>query len=188
MVPDRGTDVATRPRFAYKGRAAILCEDVLLDRMLIMPISTAKTIFVATLLTAVGVLGPLAAMGTACPFCSATAQTFSEEISTMDVVVIARLVAGAPKDKAADVAGSDVPKAKFEVVRIIKGEGLAKNKETIETLYFGDAKPGTAFLIQGIDPPNVMWSTPLPLSDKAQDYLAKIIKLPREGTDRFTFF
>jgi hypothetical protein len=58
----------------------------------------------------------------------------------------------------------------------------------IETLYFGDAKPGTAFLVMGIDPPNVMWSTPLPLSAKAQDYLVKITKLPREGADRYTFF
>ena len=33
-----------------------------------------------------------------------------------------------------------------------------------------------------------MWSTPLPLSDKAQEYLGKIIKLPREGADRYTFF
>ncbi|MCE9525186.1 MAG: hypothetical protein K8R36_03935 [Planctomycetales bacterium] len=138
---------------------------------------------------AIGVVGPLAAMGTACPFCSATAQTFSEEITTMDVVVIARLVATAPKkDKAEEGFGAEVPKAKFEVVRIVKGEGLAKPKETIETLYFGDAKIGTAFLVMGIDPPNVMWSTPLPLSDKAQEYLGKIIKLPKEGAERYTFF
>jgi hypothetical protein len=133
--------------------------------------------------------GPLAAMGTACPFCSATAQTFSEEITTMDVVVIARLVAGAPKkDKAEAGFGSEIPKARFEIVRIVKGEGLARPKETIETLYFGDAKIGTAFLVMGIDPPNVMWSTPLPLSDKAQDYLGKIVKLPKEGAERYTFF
>lgn len=148
-----------------------------------------KLIFCAVLAVVIGFVGPLAAMGTACPFCSATAQTFSEEITTMDVVVIARLVAGAPKkDKAEEGFGSEIPKAKFEIVRIIKGEGLTKPKETIETLYFGDAKIGTAFLVMGIDPPNVMWSTPLPLSDKAQDYLGKIVKLPKEGIERYTFF
>lgn len=148
-----------------------------------------QLIFCAVLAVVIGFVGPLAAMGTACPFCSATAQTFSEEITTMDVVVIARLVAGAPKkEKAEEGFGGDVPKAKFEIVRIIKGEGLAKPKETIETLYFGDAKIGTAFLVMGIDPPNVMWSTPLPLSDKAQDYLGKIVKLPKEGLERYTFF
>ncbi len=148
-----------------------------------------KLIFCAVVAAAIGIIGPLAAMGTACPFCSATAQTFSEEIGTMDVVVIARLVALPPKKaKAEDGFGSEVPKAKFEIERIIKGDPLAKPKETIETLYFGDAKLGTAFLVMGIDPPNVMWSTPLPLSDKAQEYLGKIIKLPREGVERFTFF
>jgi hypothetical protein len=148
-----------------------------------------KLIFTAVSLAAIGVVGPLVARGMACPFCSATAQTFSEEIGTMDVVVIARLVALPPKkEKAEDGFGAEVPKAKFEIERIIKGESLAKPKESIETLYFGDAKPGTRFLVMGIDPPNVMWSTPLPLSDKAQEYLGKIVKLPREGVERFTFF
>ena len=151
--------------------------------------SLSKLIFCAALLAAIGFVGPLAAMGTACPFCSATAQTFSEEIGTMDVVVIARLVALPPKKaKGEDEFGSEIPKAKFEIARVVKGEGLAKPKEAIETLYFGDAKPGAAFLVMGIDPPNVMWSTPLPLSDRAQDYLGKIIKLPREGAERYTFF
>lgn len=151
--------------------------------------SVSKLIFSAVLVAAIGFVGPLAAMGTACPFCSATAQTFSEEIGTMDVVVIARLVALAPKrEKTDDGFGADVPKAKFEIIRVIKGDRLAKPKETIETLYLGEAKVGTAFLVQGIDPPNLMWSTPLPLSDKAQEYLGKIVKLPREGAERYTFF
>lgn len=166
-----------------------MAAEALFARTWIMPRFHLKLIFATVLLAAIGLVGPLAAMGTACPFCSATAQTFSEEIGTMDVVVIARLVAGAPKkEKGEDGFGSDLPKAKFEVVRIVKGEGLAKPKETIETLYFGDAKLGAAFLVMGIDPPNVMWSTPLPLSDRAQDYLGKIIKLPREGVERYTFF
>ena len=104
--------------------------------------SLSKLIFSAILMAAIGIVGPLTAMGTACPFCSATAQTFSEEINTMDVVVIARLVALPPKkEKGEEGFGSDVPKAKFEIVRMIKGESLARPKEVIETLYFGDAQP-----------------------------------------------
>ena len=147
-----------------------------------------KIAFPVVLAFAMGLVGPLAAMGTACPFCSATAQTFSEEIGTMDVVVIATLVAPPAKKAKDEERGSEIPKGKFEIVRVVKGEGLAKPKEMIETLYFGDAKPGTAFLVMGIDPPNVMWSTPLPLSARAQDYLVKIMKLPREGVERYTFF
>ena len=148
-----------------------------------------KLMFAAILIAAIGVVGPLAARGAACPFCPATSQTFSEEFGTMDVVVIARLVATTPqKAKGDDKFGSEVSKARFEIVRIIKGERMAKPKDTIETLYFGDAKPGAAFLVMGIDPPNIMWSTPLPLSDRAQDYLGKIVMLPREGVKRYTFF
>lgn len=127
------------------------------------------------------------AVAAACPFCSATALTFTEEMTSMDVVVIGRLVEAAPP-ASAGAAGAELPKARFEVVRILKGEGLVKPKQSIETLYFGDGTKGKAFLIMGIDPPKVMWSTPLPLSDRAQDYLAEIVKLPKEGVKRYVFF
>src|SRR5687767_461878 len=69
----------------------------------------------------------------ACPFCSATSQTFSEELATMDVAVIAKLVKLPP---ASAKAGDEIEKATFEVTQVIKGEGLVKAKEKIETLYF----------------------------------------------------
>src|SRR5262245_49011019 len=69
----------------------------------------------------------------ACPFCSATAQTFSEELGTMDVAVIAKLVKLPPQSSK---PGDEIQKATFEVEQIIKGEGAVKVKEKIETLYF----------------------------------------------------
>lgn len=123
----------------------------------------------------------------ACPFCSATALTFTEEMASMDVVVIARLVEAPPPAKAGD-AGSEIPKARFEIAKILKGEGLVKAKQVIETLYFGDGTKGKAFLVMGIDPPKVMWSTPLPLSERAEQYLAQIVKLPKDGEKRYVFF
>lgn len=104
----------------------------------------------------------------------------------MDVVVLARLTELPPKR----VEGDDnaVPRAKFEITRLLKGESIAKPKEIIETLYFGDAKPGKMFLVMGIDPPKVMWSTPLPLTERAQDYLAQVITLPKDGAKRYHFF
>ena len=121
----------------------------------------------------------------ACPFCSAVSQTFSEEINTMDVAVIAKLVKVPP---ASEKPGDEIAKATFEIAQVVKGEGLVKTGETIETLYFGDGAPGKSFLVMGIDPPKVMWSTPLPLSDRAQTYLTSILKLPKDGTDRLAFF
>jgi hypothetical protein len=127
----------------------------------------------------------LSGWATACPFCSATSQTFSEELSTMDVAVIAKLVKVPP---ASTKAGDDIQKATFEVVSLIKGEGLIKPGEKLETLYFGDGTVGKSFLVMGISPPKIMWSTPLPLSERGITYLNEIMKLPKEGAERLVFF
>lgn len=121
----------------------------------------------------------------ACPFCTATAQTFSEEIGTMDVAVIAKLVNSPP---ISNKPGDEIPKATFEITEVLKGESIAKPGDKIETLYFGDGKPGKSFLVMGIDPPKIMWSTPLPLSERAQKYLHDVLKLPKDGPERLVFF
>jgi hypothetical protein len=71
---------------------------------------------------------------------------------------------------------------------VIKGEGLVKDKEKVETLYFGDGTVGRSFLIMGISPPATMWSTPLPLTDRGIKYLTEIVKLPKDGAERLIFF
>jgi hypothetical protein len=121
----------------------------------------------------------------ACPFCSAVSQTFSEELGTMDVAVIAKLVKVPPPS---NKPGEEVQKATFEIVQVVKGEGLVKVGEKFETLYFGDGALGKSFLTMGIDPPKVMWSTPLPLSDRAIKYLSELIKQPKDGAKRLVFF
>ncbi len=123
----------------------------------------------------------------ACPFCAAVSQTFSEEITAMDAVVIARLV------KAGNVGTSgatdgELAKSKFEIEEAIKGKELLGDKKTIETVYFGEAKIGQQFLLLGVDPPNFMWSAPLALSDRGKDYIKQLTKLPANGTKRLEFF
>src|SRR5262245_60146857 len=120
-----------------------------------------------------------------CPFCSAASQTFSEELATMDVAVIAKLVKVPPQS---NKPGDDIQKATFEVTQIVKGEGLVKEKEKFETLYFGDGTVGKSFLVMGISPPQTMWSTPLPLTDRGIKYLTDLIKLPKDGAERLVFF
>lgn len=124
-------------------------------------------------------------LASACPFCSATSQTFSEELSTMDVAVIAKLVSVPP---ASTKAGDEIQKATFEVVSLIKGEAHIKPGEKLETLYFGDGTVGKTFLVMGITPPKVMWSTPLPLSERGIKYLNQLTKLPKDGAERLVFF
>jgi hypothetical protein len=121
----------------------------------------------------------------ACPFCSATSQTFSEEIGTMDVAVIAKLVKVPPPT---EKAGDEIQKATFEITQVLKGDGLVKAGEKFDTLYFGDGSTGKSFLVMGISPPKIMWSTPLPLSERAIKYLGQILTLPKEGPERLVFF
>jgi len=138
-------------------------------------------------LVALAVLLQLAPAYTAaaCPFCSAASQTFSEELGTMDVAVIARLVKVPPQS---NKAGDEIQKATFEIDQVIKGEGLAKPREKLETLYFGDGTVGKSFLVMGISPPATMWSTPLPLTDRGIKYLTEVVKLPKDGSERLIFF
>jgi hypothetical protein len=142
------------------------------------------------LLTVAFALGRSSAVAVACPFCTAVKQTFTEEMEAMDVVVLARLVKPAeiPANLQSGQTNQEVAKALFQVTHVIKGEtGIAANAK-LETLYFGDDDRKSAFLVMGVDPPNLIWSTPLKLSQRAKEYVIKLPSLPKEGGDRLAFF
>ena len=128
----------------------------------------------------------------ACPFCAAQSQTFTEEFASMHVVALTRLVSGPPaakKDaKPGKLSGEDVPKAVFEITKVLKGKSLVGDLKRISTLYFGKAKPGQSFLIMGVDPPKIMWTTPLALTGRGEKYLARLGAVPTEGANRLRFF
>ena len=129
-----------------------------------------------------------AAGAEACPGCPQSAPTFAEEFDTMDVVTIARLIAAPAPSKDKNAAAGDLPLGKFEITHVLKGGNAARPKEVIETLYLGEAKVGTSFLILGINRGNLQWSTPFPLSSRGPDYLEKVVKLPKDGQKRLEFF
>jgi hypothetical protein len=137
-------------------------------------------------------IGGLATPALACPFCSAVSQTFSEEITAMDVVAIAHLKQPPPPvepgAESDDFSSQEVATARFEIVKVLKGADVLAGQKVIDTVYFGDGKKGDVFLVMGVDPPKLMWSTPLQLSEKAQEYLPKLLTLPKEGPDRLAFF
>jgi hypothetical protein len=123
----------------------------------------------------------------ACPFCSAVSQTLSEDIASMDAAVIGRLVTTpnmAPGASAAD----EIPKATFEIVQAIKGAAALGNTKQIQAPCFGDLKIGDRFLVLGVDPPKIAWSTPMRVSDRAVRYLQQLPGLPEKGTERLAFF
>src|SRR5258705_412227 len=65
-----------------------------------------RTWFATLSLALVATVGPARA-ALACPFCSAASQTFSEELATMDVAVIAKLVKLPPQSSK---AGDEIQK------------------------------------------------------------------------------
>lgn len=126
----------------------------------------------------------------ACPFCVATTQTFTEEIASMDAVVFAKLIKLPPPIKPGTqlAEGEEIPRAKFEIVTVVKGKELVKPAQPIEAIYFGEAKVGTTFLVMAVDPPKLMWSTPLEVAKTTQDYILKLDSLPKDPVVRLEFF
>ena len=128
-------------------------------------------------------LNPLAA----CPFCNAVSQTLSEEIASMDAAVIVRLIK-VPDVPPGSSAADEIPKADFEIVRVIKGAAVLGDTKQIQALCFGELKVGDKFLVLGVDPPRIAWSTPMRVSDRAVQYLRQLPSLPEKGPERLTFF
>jgi hypothetical protein len=155
-------------------------------------VASKRPLFASALFFLVVVCLPLITRQTAsaCPFCTAVKQTFTEEMEAMDVVVLAQLVRPAeiPANNRSGQANQEVAKALFTVLEVIKGGAQVKAKTQIETLYFGEEDKKSAFLVMGVDPPNLIWSTPLKLSERAKDYVIALPKLPKQGAERLAFF
>ncbi|MCH8924239.1 MAG: hypothetical protein IIA67_13955, partial [Planctomycetes bacterium] len=144
-----------------------------------------KKASVAAVALAVGLLS--ARTTVACPFCTSSSLTFCEEIRASDVSIIARLVERPAPAPAAD-APDEIVKAKFKVVEVLSGGKHLGKRRQIEVIFYGRAKVGTKFLLMGIDPPTIFWSTPIAVTDRAVGYLRSAIKLPKEGSERLVFF
>ena len=115
-----------------------------------------------------------------CPFCSAASQTLRQESLSMDAVAIATLVT----DGRIDIDGN----ATFLVERVLRGESLLEKGQKVEANYFGPGKTEKKFLLLGVDPRNLVWSSPLPLSADAEKYIEALQKLPEDPVARLEFF
>lgn len=114
----------------------------------------------------------------ACPFCTAVSQTLRQEMKQMDVVGIALRVA----------AESDSVST-FEIGQILKGEDLVTEKQQVDINFFGQADQKQKFLVMAIDPPDLLWSSPLALSEKAIEYIGHVRQLPEDNAQkRLEFF
>jgi len=131
----------------------------------------------------------------ACPFCSAVSLTFAQEIAQSQAAAIVRLVEPPPAGALSPRAEGPLPKGKFAVVEVLKGADLVAEAghsvadgTPIETILLEEKPVGTLFLLMGIEPPKLVWSSPIPVSERAVQYLRKLASLPEKGPDRLAFF
>jgi hypothetical protein len=117
-----------------------------------------------------------------CPFCAAVSQTLRQEIEAMDGAAFGKLIAADPKRPTEEGIG------RFTITEVIKGTDLLKVGKVIEAPYFGNSGSETTFLLLGVDPPELMWSSPLPVTERAQDYIRNVLSLPTDMSERLKFF
>jgi hypothetical protein len=122
----------------------------------------------------------------ACPFCDVATQTLSEEASSADAVVLARQIAEAKPIGEADDPNSGM--AKFEIVEVLRGQDVLGETKQFDVVYFGEFDPQQMFRVVGLGTETLDWTTPLPVSKAAEDYVRKLPTLPPSGVDRMTFF
>ncbi|MFM8282123.1 MAG: hypothetical protein ACKOCW_01085, partial [Planctomycetaceae bacterium] len=144
---------------------------------------------------AAALLAVLPDVARGCPFCSAVSLTFAQEIAQSQAAVIARLVEPPSEGSIGLRADGPLPKGKFAVVEILKGADLVDEAghggldgAPIETIML-DRKPvGGLHLLMAVEPPKLVWSTPIAVSDRAVEYIRRLGTLPEKGADRLAFF
>ncbi|HMO85963.1 MAG TPA: hypothetical protein PKC18_13700, partial [Lacipirellulaceae bacterium] len=118
-------------------------------------------------------------------------QTLSQEIESADVTLIAELIALPPTPESDAGVAAELPAARFRILEVLRGEERLEGAEEISVVYFGDEAPDKKFMITGlagVTGPGLDWTTPVPLSPAAVDYIKQLQTVPREGADRLAFF
>ncbi|MFN9917890.1 MAG: hypothetical protein ACK53L_35210, partial [Pirellulaceae bacterium] len=61
-------------------------------------------------------------------------------------------------------------------------------RRKIAAPYFGPGKSEKKFLLMGVGTDEVLWSSPLPVSDTVEKYLEQVSLLPDDGPTRLRFY
>jgi hypothetical protein len=136
-------------------------------------------------------------LAVACPFCTVESRTLTEEINSSDATVLAKLIADAPpqefdlpETEGFGPSDPDAGKATFQIEEVLSGQDRVKSGEEIKVVYFGEGEREKTFLISGIrvEDGALEWTTPLPLSATAIDYIRKLPGIAAAGAERLRFF
>ena len=121
----------------------------------------------------------------ACPFCQAINLTFAEQLDSKDVAVVAKLL---KLPKPVSDPDADLPKASMEITKVLKGDDYVAVGMKFNVVVVGTYPVGQKFLVMGVNPPEISWTTPMKASDRVFKYLETIQSLPESGADRLAFF
>jgi hypothetical protein len=158
-------------------------------------VKTAKVFWMMKyfLMALVAVLG-ISELATACPFCSATAQTLRQDMSAMDVVAFGELIptgksqpqsiTNTPTEAAENLAGI----AEFKIVESLRGDSIVPVGTVVSAPYYGPAKSNGRFLLMGVHQTEVLWSSPLSVTAEAETYLRQTSRLPEDRAERLKFY
>lgn len=129
----------------------------------------------------------------ACPFCRPISTTFAQEIEGSDVAALAELVSRPdrpdPDEGQLPTAELvDAYRATFRITKVLKGKELVTIGQKVVAIYTGDSEIGATFLMRGVEPSALQWAPPLDLSERAQNYVQSVLKLPEEPAERLRFF
>lgn len=143
-----------------------------------------------SLATAAAVLPWTVSPAAACPFCTAQALTLTEEIDTAAVAVVATLVKVPDNNQQPLDPNDSLHPCEFTIDQVIKGADVLGGDKVVKTLYLGQAAKGSKFLITAIpsEQSKIIWAAPIALPERGPEYLAKVLKLPKEGPERLIFF
>jgi len=133
------------------------------------------------LLSASLLLSGMPPKAVACPFCSAVSQTLRQEMAAMDAVVIA---AATQSDL---TRNKDTGEVMMKVEKVLKGGDFVSAGQEVRAIYYGDVSVGRRFMLSGVDPPQLQWSC-LPVSERAESYVAKVTQVTDEPLERLRFY
>ncbi len=100
----------------------------------------------------------------------------------MDAVVIAEAI------DTQETRNEDTGGVRMRILRILKGDDHVRVGDEVTAVYFGDITKSRRFMLSGVEPPNLQWSS-LPLNPRAEDYVVAVSNLDEEdATERLRFY
>lgn len=145
-------------------------------------------------------VGGLQRASSACPFCTAVAPTWRDEMAQSNYVVLVRMLdmppaadppAADPSTAERGAAGSAATAppvdAMFEIVEVLKAAQPLAKKQQVKLMYVAGQPSETRFLVLGSGEVDPVWSTPTALSERGAEYMSHVARLDGDARSRLRY-